>query len=135
MKHTDKTWTKEYDSKINFKLDLEQGKQGEDYVVNVYTNKTIKAETKVDFRCQETGNVFIEFKSRGKDSGILITTADVWNYVLPKKQDTFPLIITIATSELKQMLKNKKYKTVLGGDNKTSIGYLVPKEDLIQLNN
>ena len=135
MKHINKTWTKEYDSKINFKLDLDKGKQGEDYVVKAYTNKEIKAETKVDFRCQETGNIFVEFKSRGKESGILVTTADIWNYVLPKKEDTFPLIITIATTKLKQMIKDKKYKTVLGGDNKSSVGYLIPKEDLIQLNN
>lgn len=132
MRHTN-TWSKEYDYKIDFRKNLEEGKQGEDYSKSLLTGK-YKVETKTDYKCYETGNVFVEFQSRGKDSGIRVSTAEVWSFVLPKPTDVFPLTIYVSLEALKKMVENKKYKTVMGGDNKTSLGYLVPKEDIIQLN-
>ena len=134
MKHTDKTWTKEYDLKGNFNYCLGKGKEGENYIKNILAGE-FKIEVKTDFLCKDTGNVFIEFKSRGKDSGIKTTTSDFWVFVLPKNQDDFPIMIFIHLSKLKNLIKNKKYKVVNGGDAMTSKGYLIPKEDLIQLNN
>ena len=82
MRHTN-TWSKEYDYKIDFRKNLEEGKQGEDYSKSLLTGK-YKVETKTDYKCYETGNVFVEFQSRGKDSGIRVSTAEVWSFVLPK---------------------------------------------------
>jgi hypothetical protein len=133
VRHTNETWTKEYDFKSNFKYCLDKGKEGEEYTRKILSGD-FKIETKVDFLCKDTGTVFIEYKSRGKDSGIKVTTADFWNFVLPENNDTYPLIIFIHINKLKKLVEDKKYKTVVGGDNKTSVGYLIPKEDIIKLN-
>ena len=133
MKHTNDTWTKEYDLKSNFKYCLDKGKEGEEYIRKIL-NGEFKLEAKTDFLCKDTGNVFIEFRSRGKDSGIKVTTADFWSFVLPQSQDDFPIIIFIHLSKLKKLIETKKYKIVNGGDAMTSKGYLIPKGDLIQLN-
>lgn len=134
MKHTDKTWTKEYDLKNNFRYCLEKGKLGED-LVNKLLNKEITFEVKTDFMCKDTGNVFVEYKSRGKDSGIKISTAIYWVFVLPYNETDFPNLQFIPLVKLKKLIETKKYKVVSGGDAMTSKGYLIPKEDLIQLNN
>lgn len=133
MKHTDKTWTKEYDLKSNFKHCLDKGKLGEDLTERLL-NGELKLEVKTDFMCKDTGNVFIEYKSRGKDSGIKISTADYWVFVLPYNKTDNPKLDFIPLEKLKQLIKNKKYKTVRGGDALTSQGYLMPKEDLSTLN-
>ena len=84
--------------------------------------------------CKDTGNVFVEYKSRGKDSGIKTTTAIYWVFVLPYNETDFPNLQFIPLVKLKKLIETKKYKTVNGGDALTSKGYLIPKEDLIQLN-
>ncbi|QLF88054.1 hypothetical protein Eistla_gp31 [Pelagibacter phage Eistla EXVC025P] len=132
MKHTDKTWTKEYDLKNNFRYCLEKGKLGED-LVNKLLNKEITFEVKTDFMCKDTGNVFVEYKSRGKDSGIKISTAIYWVFVLPYNKTDFPNLQFIPLVKLKKLIETKKYKIVNGGDALTSKGYLIPKEDLLTL--
>ena len=132
MKHTDKTWTKEYDLKNNFRYCLEKGKLGED-LVNKLLNKEITFEVKTDFMCKDTGNVFVEYKSRGKDSGIKISTAIYWVFVLPYNETDFPNLQFIPLVKLKKLIETKKYKIVNGGDALTSKGYLIPKEDLLTL--
>lgn len=133
MKHTNKTWTKEYDLKNNFKYCLEKGKLGEN-LVNKLLNNELSHEVKTDFMCKDTGNVFVEFQSRGKDSGIRKSTSDYWEFVLPYNGDDLPCVIFIPLIKLEKLIKTKKYKSVRGGDALTSLGYLIPKEDLIQLN-
>ena len=132
MKHTNKTWNKEYDLKNNFRYCLEKGKLGED-LVNKLLNKEITFEVKTDFMCKDTGNVFVEYKSRGKDSGIKISTAIYWVFVLPYNETDFPNLQFIPLVKLKKLIKTKKYKIVNGGDALTSKGYLIPKEDLLTL--
>jgi hypothetical protein len=91
-----------------------------------------KVEVKTDRRCQETGNVFVEYQSRGKDSGIKTTKADYWVFCLwrpDKKKHTWVILPTI---KLKRIIRKNNYRTIAGGDNRTSLGYLVPKEDLLK---
>jgi len=87
-------------------------------------------ELKTDRLCQKTGNVFIETESRGKESGIITTKADYWAFCLWKenrglKDQTYTII---STKILKKLMT--KYPKKLGGDNYTSKGHIMPKEEL-----
>jgi hypothetical protein len=115
----------------HFDLCLEFGEKYENEFQKIVENKQL--EIKTDKICQRTGNVFVEFESRGKDSGLSTTTASYWIYCLwseIRKEQTY---VFIPTRRLKKLIKQGNYKEIKGGDNWTSKGYLIPKEDLLQL--
>ena len=39
------------------------------------------------------------------------------------------------TAKVKKMIKNNKYRSVPGGDNNTSWGWLIPIKELVDYNN
>jgi len=114
----------EYNS--DFKYDLDLGQLGEKLVYDILTNK--KVEVKTDYKATETGNVFIEYYSRGKASGITTSKADFYCFVTSNVNITF-----IEIKELKK--KCRKYlntkRDVKGGDNNTSQGILLPLNEII----
>ncbi len=115
----------------HFDLCLEFGEKYENEFQKIVESKQL--EIKTDKICQRTGNVFVEFESRGKDSGLATTTAVYWVYCLwseVRKEQTY---VFIPTRRLKKLIKQGNYKEMRGGDNWTSKGYLIPKEDLLQL--
>ena len=63
----------------SFTHDLNFGESGEDWVNGIFA-KGKKVEVKTDRMTHKTGNVFIEYESRGKPSGIATTDADYWVY-------------------------------------------------------
>jgi hypothetical protein len=114
----------------DFKFDLEFGVlDGETWFHELVTNK--KVEVKSDRKTSETGNVYIEYWSRGKPSGISTSQSDYYVYKVAEDE-----AIIIATSQLKKKLKQlvedgKAKKDVRGGDNNTSLGILCKLKDLI----
>jgi|TARA_R110000744_G_scaffold45378_5_gene100785 hypothetical protein len=110
----------------DFKYDLDLGLLGEKLVVDILTNK--KVEVKTDYKSSETGNVFIEYSSRGKDSGITISKAEFYCFVTSNENITF-----IEIKKLKKLCR--KYlntnRDVKGGDNNTSQGILLPLKEII----
>ena len=79
----------------------------------------IKFESKADK--YETGNMMIEYSSRGKDSGIRTTTSDYYIYWFVTNERYY----VIPTPVIKQMIKKKNYvKRLRGGDNNTSKMYM-----------
>lgn len=63
---------------FNFKKDLAMGKRAESYVNHILHDKDVKIEVKKDDWTVRSGNIGIEFESRGKPSGIMTTKADYW---------------------------------------------------------
>ena len=114
----------------DFKFDLEFGVlDGETWFHELVSGK--KIEVKSDRRTQETGNVYIEYWSRGKPSGISTSQSDYYVYKVAEDE-----AIIISTSKLKQKLKQlvnegKARMDVKGGDNNTSRGILCKLNDLI----
>ena len=112
------------------KFDLEFGVlNGETWFHELVSNK--KIEVKSDRKTAETGNVYIEYWSRGKPSGIATSQADY--YVYKVAEDT---AFIISSQELKIRLKKlveigKARKDVKGGDNNTSFGILCKLTDLL----
>ena len=116
------THTKYFDRDLRF---------GEKYEHELQSAIEGQIECKTDRLCRETGNVFIEIESRGKASGIEVTTSKYFAiclWVEERKDNTWVLI---STEILKKLMKNYPIKT--GGDNWSSKGHIIPKADLLDL--
>ena len=111
-----------------FDLDLQFGKKYE----NLF-QKTIEGqvECKCDRIWHKTSNLYIEIESRGKPSGIKVTTAKNYVFCLHSKDrsDDDQIWLVIPTNLLKEFIKD--YPIRNGGDNYTSKGHIVPAKDLI----
>ena len=115
----------------DFRYDLEVGKTGEKVVAEILEGDTTEVKSEIDI-WKETRNVFIEFHSRDKLSGIATTESKWWSTNFYYKGE-LEFNITLLTEKLRKMVKEKnKYRIVEGGDNNTSKGFLVPIEDLIK---
>jgi hypothetical protein len=110
----------------DFSHDLELGQKGENLLAKILLLKGDKIEVKTDLQATKTGNVFIEYKSRDRLSGLSTSKADYWAFLISNEQ-----IIIIETNKLKELCKTKGLRRVDGGDNNTSKGILIPLKKLI----
>jgi len=113
----------------NFEYDLEFGQEGEGIIADMFENK--KIEVKRDNWVGRTGNVAIEYKSRGKPSGIATTQADYWIIMFSREyQDKFMFIIE--TQRLKEVTKKYFNKGSIKkmGDSNTSSAVLIPIKEI-----
>lgn len=118
------------DYNSDFSHDLENGQVFERKLGNAFDNS--KIEVKADFMAYITGNIFVEFESRGKKSGIATSKAEYYAFfVLNKTEVEYILLIEI--NKLKEIAGKyyKKKRIVKGGDNNTSRGVLIPINELI----
>jgi hypothetical protein len=88
----------------------------------------VSYEIKTDVYCRphmDTGNLFIEFESRGSDSGISVSKSDWFVTYF----EHFREIWYIKTNDLKKLIADNKFKkTELSGDlNSNTKGYLIPR--------
>ena len=120
----------EYSS--DFKYDLGVGKlKGETKLHTMLEDS--KIEVKFDRKTRDTGNVFIEYESRGKPSGIKTTQADYWAYFIGDDE-----VYILSLEKLKEKIVNLNPPKVMGGDpdpitgKKTSWGFLIKLEELIK---
>lgn len=73
-------------------------------------------EVKEDFYCKKSGNVAVEFESRGKLSGIQTSESDFYIYKIHTKDHGIKFIL-IKTEDLKKIIEEKRYfRVVNGGD-------------------
>ena len=114
--------------KSNFVNDLPFGEKHEDDLKLAIEGEI---EAKADRLCQKTGNVYVETESRGKPSGINVTTAKFWGFCLWLEKREAQTWVLIPTKILKKLMT--KYPIKLGGDNLTSKGHIIPKGDLLNL--
>lgn len=111
----------------NFRYDLKVGQVTEELLGSILESQTI--EVKDDSaKSAKTGNVFIEYMSRGKRSGIAKSHADWW--AIRTSEDSFVIISAKKLKEVARKYYNKK-RIVRGGDNNTSWGILIPREELL----
>ena len=115
-------------SVTKFNKDLSYGKRHEKLVMKSMEN----FELKTDRMAHKTGNVYVEFQSRGKDSGIRTSKSDTWIFKIVSKGDRHLFSVQIPLTRLKKLV-SKDYRVVPGGDNLTSKGYLVPITDLVKV--
>jgi len=73
---------------------------------------------------RDTGNIFIEFSCRGKDSGIEVTEADWFVYYFKFLGELW----IIKVDDLKKLIDENNFKIGVGGDpGSNSSGYLIPR--------
>lgn len=74
---------------------------------------------------RDTGNIFIEFTSWGKQSGIKVTQADWFVYYFKYLGE----IWFIKVDDLKNLIEENQFKIGIGGDpGSDSSGYLIPRK-------
>jgi len=84
-------------------------------------------EVKADRYQRRTGNMFIELKSRGKDSGLRTTKSNWYIYFFVRKEFYDKNIFIIETEKLKELVsKYEKDHLTTGGDDGTSLGVVLP---------
>lgn len=112
----------------NFDIDMEYGRRGENTLLDILETKRI--EVKTDRIAHVTGNIAVEYRFRGRPSGISTTEADYWAFLLYD----MTTIIMVPTEKLKEIARDryKKDEITLGGDDNASEMILIPIEELIK---
>ena len=109
----------------DFRYDLKVGHRGERYLAAVLEGATI--EVKSDSWMARTGNIAIEFESRGKPSGLAVTEADYWCFIFDSEDEKRSFIM-VDTEKLKvigrRYFLDGRVKNM--GDNNTSRAVLIP---------
>jgi hypothetical protein len=115
-KKKDYTW----DFKINFE---NSGVQTFESKTDVYCIPPSEVNGK-QIKGRDTGNIFIEFSCRGKDSGIKVTEADWFVYYFKFLGELW----MIKVQDLKKLIDENNFRIGVGGDpGSNSSGYLIPR--------
>jgi len=109
----------------DFRYDLKVGHRGERYLAAVLEGATI--EVKSDSWMARTGNIAIEFESRGKPSGLAVTEADYWCFIFDS-EDEKRAFIMVDTEKLKVIGRRYFLDGMVKkmGDKNTSRAVLIP---------
>jgi len=110
----------------DFDINLAEGLAGESELVSILET----VEVKTDFLTDTTGNVAVEYESRGEPSGISTTKAKYWAFKLVN----MGVIVLIETDKLKTICRqyfHEEERNVIGGDDDTSKMLLIPAGELI----
>lgn len=114
-----------------FDLDLAYGQVFEKKVADILGNSKIEVKTEKD-KWKQTGNIVIEYESRGKPSGIVTTEAAYWCHNLAMGDDIVCSLF-FSVSTLRRYIAQHNPRSVRGGDDMTSKLYLIKLTDLVTL--
>jgi hypothetical protein len=121
-----------------FDLDLKKGLHFENELYKILTVENgTQIEVKADRWVSDTKRLAIEFKCRGKLSGISTSEAIWYAFVLGGDLYKDEVIVLIKTERLKKLVKKiyKKYKKIIhGGDDNLSQMILIDVYDLLTAN-
>lgn len=110
-----------------FHYDLKIGNNVEGTFARILLLCGDKIEVKSDRLAHKTGNVFIEYESRGKPSGLSTSHAEWWVFEI---QNCFHVI---PAKQLKEIARKyiQTERDIKGGDDNTSKGILLPITELL----
>ena len=116
-----------------FDIDLQYGQVREQELADILKYEKIEVKTERD-KWMETGNICIEFRCRGKESGIAVTQAKWWVHVLADGDETVCMLM-FPTDKLKEIARKHvadKAKVVYGGDDNLSKMVLLPLKEIFK---
>ena len=114
-----------------FDLDLQYGQVFEQKVADMLQNKKIEVKTERD-KWKSTGNIVVEFESRGRPSGIATTEAEYWFHNLAIGNDIV-MTLVFPVYKLRSYITNNMPRMIRGGDDNTSRMYLISLTDLVKI--
>lgn len=123
--------TPQLNNNKDFDFALEFGQIFEQELLNAMVGN-LKIEVKTEkSKWRDTGNIFLEYESRGKPSGLVVSKADYFAFCLADDNSSkfHPhSFFLISTAQLRHWLSvhKKEFKPVNGGDDNTSKGILIP---------
>ena len=124
-------YCKTHDLKVE--EDMLFGKIGEEFTQQLFEGNT-KVEVKTERDIWEnTGNIAIEIRCKGKPSGLSTTGSSVWIHLLSKKgviKGGFLFKVDELKGKIKKLHENGKLKMVMGGDDNASQMALLPIKEL-----
>ena len=89
-------------------------------------------EVKTDRIVSTSQNVYIEFESRGRPSGIATSKAEYWAFILGGDRYRRDVIIIIKRQRLQKICERFGNRRIRGGDNDTSWGWNLPVATLLR---
>lgn len=115
--------------RAKFDLDLEGGEEWEEHFQCIIASG--KVECKRDKLTRKTGNVFIEYRCRGKPGGISVTKAEWWSIGIENENGDIETAILVSVPWLKDKCRKLlgTDKDVRGGDDNASKGILLKLDD------
>ena len=113
-------------ARAGFDIDLKDGLAREDAFAHVLMRANVdwtKIKHKSDQVARRTGNLFVEFREKGRPSGIATTEADLW--AVEFDDNCWSII---PTAKMKQYAKEAIWqgKVTEGGDRNNCTGALIP---------
>lgn len=117
-------------SGAGFDLDLQEGQIKEELLKQLIGGVGYRVEVKWDRRAKDTGNVFIEYRQKGRPSGIAITEADWWAIFFDEDA-----AVWLRTQRLLWLARESwnAGNRVAGGDYDRYEGVLIPLADLVRI--
>ena len=114
-----------------FDIDLSYGQIFEKKVADMLQNSKIEVKTERNM-WHKTGNIVIEFESRGRPSGIASTEAEYWFHNLAFSGEIV-LTLVFPTKILRDYIAKNHPRMIRGGDDMTSRLYLINLQDLVTM--
>lgn len=116
-----------------FDLQLSQALIDEQRLADIFSHSRIeRVELKSEsFQWERTGNICIEFESRGQPSGIAVTEADYWVHELKRDGETL-VYLMFPIERLKQLCR-KAGRVVHGaGDDGAQSVVILPLSEILR---
>lgn len=123
----------------SFDADFSRGNFGENLINSMPVMfQESKIEVKTDYRATETGNFFVEYQQKNiynnewKDSGIKVSTADYWAFVIPQNYAVYIISRKGLTELLRDNWETYKHRSqpIMTVETNSTMGILVPVRDL-----
>lgn len=114
-----------------FDLDLRDGESAEGSLARLLRAGGNLVEVKMDCQAHQTRRVFLEYRHRGRQSGIAVTEAAWWAFALPGL-DTYVITATERMRRLGRTAHRNPALRMEGGDYNLSHGVFVPSHWLVE---
>tara|TARA_R100000234_G_scaffold110475_1_gene82884 strand:+ start:5623 stop:6018 length:396 start_codon:yes stop_codon:yes gene_type:complete len=119
-----------------FDIDLEYGQKFEKHLDEVFKDgRRIEVKTERNI-WKDTGNIGIEIRCRGVESGLSITEAEYWIHLLADGDTIkggFIMPVNQLKKRVKELFKEGLAKIVMGGDDNASQLVLIPIKELLNI--
>ena len=112
-----------------YDIQLSQALRDESALARIFAGAKIELKTE-SFLWERTGNICIEFASRGKPSGIAVTEADYWVHQLVRDDKTV-VYLMFPIDRLRALCARARIKHGIG-DDKSQSAYLIPIADIVK---